>query len=117
VLQRLMWLAILTVIIAWIVLSYLPSSVVTLPTLAFSPRASAWLAALAPLTLAAFVAIQTWLVYATWVAVRRYRPRAGEAAPARPPLGAELFWTALPIAITLAVAWAGHGLWMQAAAQ
>lgn len=115
-LQRLMGLAILAVIIAWIVLSYLPSSVVTLPTVAFGPRMASRLSALALPALVAFVAIQVWLVHATWVAVRSYRPQLGEPAPARPHLGAELFWTALPVAMTLGVAWAGYGLWAQFAA-
>ncbi len=114
-LQRLMWFAILAIIVAWIVLSYLPASVVSLPTLTFGPRVSAWLAALAPLVLLAFVAIQLWLVRDTVKAVRAYRAPTDEPAPARPHLGAELLWTALPIAMTLAVAWGGYALWAQMA--
>lgn len=110
VVQRILWLLIVAVIIAWIVLSYVPTSLVTLPTLAFGAQ-SRGLASLALVALVAFLAIQFWLVRSTLVAVRRYRPSADEPAPVRPGLRAELFWTALPIAMTVGVAWAGYGLW------
>lgn len=108
--QRILWFSITAVIIAWIVLSYVPTSLFALPTLAFSGQN--WgLASFAAASLVAFLVIQLWLVRSTLVAVRTYRPSADEPAPARPGLGAEFFWTALPIAMTVGVAWAGYGLW------
>lgn len=108
--QRLLWWLILAVIIAWIVLTYLPSSLIALPTIAFT-GAGGLLATLGVVALLAFLAIQFWLVRTTLKAVRGYRVDGNEPAPARPPLTAELLWTALPIAITLGVAWASFGMW------
>lgn len=109
-LQRLLWVTILAAIIGWIVLSYLPAALAALPTIAFTGQGGS-LAALAVVSLIVFIAIQVWLVRATVVAVRGYRPTPGEAAPARPHLTAEVLWTALPIAFTLVTAWASYGLW------
>jgi heme/copper-type cytochrome/quinol oxidase subunit 2 len=107
--QRLLALLLLAAMVLWIVLSYLPTR--RLPVLAFS-GASGVLAALAVAALLAFIAIQLWLIRSTMSSVSR-----SQHGPAQPPfrlkLGVELFWTALPLVITLALAWAGYARWVQ----
>ena len=109
-LQRLFTLAIVVIFILWIVVSYLPGVQALLPTIAFS-GGSSWLAALALIALVAFIAIQLWLVYTTVATVRSFQVK-GHDSPFRLKLGAELFWTALPIVMTVGLAWASIALWL-----
>lgn len=111
VLQRLLWIGILLVIVLWIVLSYVPAALVPLPTFSFvGGEAMAYAAVVALLLL---LTIQTWIVFATVRSVRTYDPQDSEKAPRRPSLRAEFFWTALPIAMTLALAWASYSMWIR----
>jgi heme/copper-type cytochrome/quinol oxidase subunit 2 len=81
-----------------------------LPTLAF-PLNNGWFATLSVLTLIFFVSIQAVLLYRTMKSVRDYQSK-NNGSPFRLNLGAELFWTALPIAMTLGLAWASYPLWL-----
>jgi heme/copper-type cytochrome/quinol oxidase subunit 2 len=110
VLQRLFTLAIVLVCLLWIVLSYLPQVQAKLPVIAFS-AGGFWLAVLAILALVAFIAIQFWLLYTTVATVRSYQAKhPGSLFHLK--LGAELFWTALPIAMSVGLAWASYSLWL-----
>jgi hypothetical protein len=112
VLQRLFTLAIVVIFILWIVVSYLPGVQVMLPTIAFSGGGS-WLASLALIALVVFIAIQIWLVYTTVATVRAFQVKGHDSpSPFRLKLGAELFWTALPIVMTVGLAWASVALWL-----
>ena len=115
VVQRLFALTILVISILWIVISYLPGVQSLLPTIAFT-YGNGWLASLAVLALVCFIAIQLWLVYTTVNTVRDVQ--AKHSRPQFPlKVGTELFWTALPIAMTLALAWASYALWLNIASR
>ena len=113
-LQRLFtWLftlAIVAVCILWVVISYLTGAQAMLPTFSLT-RVGSWLAWFNVAGLIAFVAIQLWLVYTTVATVRTFQTRRTES-PFRLNRGAEFFWTALPIAMTAALAWASYALWL-----
>jgi hypothetical protein len=109
VLQRLFTLVIALICILWIVVSYLPGVQAMLPVIAFAGTGR-WLAALGLIALVAFLAIQLWLVYTTVATVRTSQAK-GNISPPRLKVGAELFWTALPIAMTVWLAWASYALW------
>jgi heme/copper-type cytochrome/quinol oxidase subunit 2 len=113
VIQRLFTFAIIIISILWLVMSYLPGVQALLPTLSFV-GSGGWLAWLGVVGVIAFVAIQLWLVYTTVVTVRAYRAKNNGSA-FRLRTGAEFFWTALPILMTIAFAWASYGLWMNLA--
>jgi heme/copper-type cytochrome/quinol oxidase subunit 2 len=81
-----------------------------MPTLAIAGSGK-WLAALSLIALVIFVAIQLWLVFTT-VATLRTSQAKESGSPFRLRLGAELFWTALPIVMTIALAWASFALWL-----
>ena len=108
--QRLLALAILLVCVLWLVVSYVPSLQTLLPTLAFA-GSERWLAMMAMAALGLFVAIQLWLVYTTVNTVRAHQAKHSQS-PFRLKLGVELFWTALPIAMTIGLAWASYALWL-----
>ena len=112
-LQRLFTLAILLVCILWLVVSYLPGVQAHLPTIAFT--GSNLLAILALIALVVFVAIQLWLLYTTMATVRAHRAKDSHS-PFRLRIGMEFFWTALPILMTLALAWASYALWLNRSA-
>ena len=114
-LQRLFTLAVVIITILWIVVSYLPGVQANLPTIAFIGSGSSF-AALNVIALVAFVGIQLWLVYTTVVTVRASQAK-GNSASFRLKLSAEFFWTALPIAMTLGLAWACYAMWFNLANQ
>jgi hypothetical protein len=109
VLQRLFTLAIVVICILWIVVSYLPGVQAMLPTIAFV--GGSWLASLGLIALVVFIAIQMWLVYTTVATVRAFQVK-GHDSPFRLKLSAEFFWTALPIVMTVGLAWASVALWL-----
>lgn len=109
-LQRLLTLVIVIITLLWIVVSYLPGVQAMLPTLSIVENGG-WLSWLTVAALIAFIAIQLWLVYTTVATIRSYQAR-GHDTPFRLRLGAELFWTALPIAMTIGLAWASYALWL-----
>ena len=69
------------------------------------------MAVFALLALIAFVTIQVWLVRTTLRTVRVYTSK-GETTGFRLRVGSEFFWTVLPIALTIALAWASYPLWI-----
>ena len=101
--------------VGWIILSYLPSSVVILPAIGFSVLWSDGLfAGLAVASLMLFIAIQVALVRST---ASFMRPSAGtkkDQAPDNFELSrnAELFWTALPLVMTVTLAVACYQVWL-----
>ena len=108
--RRLLSVLILAVLISWIVLSYAP---VTLPQVAFT---GGWATPLFQLLavggLLSVVAIQLILLRATG---RMLRPTGGHAevvAEFRLKSGAELFWTALPLLMTVLLGVAAYPLWL-----
>jgi heme/copper-type cytochrome/quinol oxidase subunit 2 len=110
VLQRLFTLAIVVICILWIAVSYLPSVQAMLPIIAFTSGGS-WFALFSVIILLAFVAIQLWLVYTTVATIRTFQAK-GNSKGFRLKVGTELFWTALPIAMTIGLAWASYALWL-----
>lgn len=106
--QRLLAWIIVLVSILWVVVNYIPAIQAVLPTLA--PANSQWLALLAVVGLMIFVAIQVWVVKTTATAVQSYREQS-DSPSFNLRLGHEIFWTALPILMTVALAWASLGLW------
>ena len=107
-LQRLLAWIIVLVSILWIVVSYLPTVQAAMPMVA--PMSGALPAWLGITSLAIFLGIQLWLIKTTGTAIQSYRSNP-EAAPFRLRLGRELFWTALPVLMTLVLAWASLVLW------
>ena len=105
-LRRLFTILVLIAVAGWLVLSYLPAGTVTLPQISFaSPWAPPWLAVATAAAFVVFAGIQIRLVAAT---ARLFRAPAGsdtDAAVAALGLhrGREVFWTALPLAVTVAL--------------
>lgn len=95
--------ALLILTIGWIVLSYLPKSVLSLPSLTIGEQ----LTNLSPLILgsifALFVVIQLALVGSTW-RIFRNEPSSREAETFALRPTTELFWTVLPLVATLILA-------------
>ena len=108
--RRLLTLAILFICALWLFFAYMPGLRGFLPDLALT-GATPWMAWLAIFALVAFVAIQLWLVYTTGRTVRAYQAKDLRAG-FRLNLGLEIFWTVLPIAMTLGLAWASYPLWI-----
>ena len=99
---------------AWLVLSYLPASVVSLPTIATGGGwTNAWFPMLTALTFAIFAAIQVMLIAGTRRIIRR-PPDAGlraTVAQFQLRLGVEVFLTALPLVMTGAMVVLVYLLW------
>jgi heme/copper-type cytochrome/quinol oxidase subunit 2 len=108
VLRRLLMGVITAVSLGWIVVSYLPGVRALLPVWGW-PLSARWMGWAAVVMLIVFVLIQLRLVQTTLAAVRSY-DLAEHCASYRLKRGTELFWTALPIAMTLGLAWASLGL-------
>lgn len=111
--RRSLWMIVsLVVVVGWLVLAYVPG--VALPQVVVPGWLSAPLAVAAAVGLAAFLAIQSYLLNSTDAALRRNSAERGpRVAVARFELNRrrELFWTALPIVMTLALAAMAWGLW------
>lgn len=114
-LRRIFTLAILVIFVLWLVVSYLPGVRAMLPVVAFE-GSGVWMATLAVFALVIFIAIQLWLVYTTVVTVRAHQIKSN-SSPFRLRLSVELFWTALPIAMTIGLAWASYALWLNLGTQ
>lgn len=97
--------ALLAIVLLWLVLSYLPAGLITLPQIE-APRSADWLLrALGGATVALFVMLHLWLVRSTDRAVKQTQSgfRLGRVA--------ELVWTALPLGMALLLAWASLPIW------
>jgi len=103
--MRYIWsFVILACVIAWLVLSYVPTSTIALPVIAFDGVwAAAWFPVSAAVVLTMFIAIQVWLVFAT---ARMLRKPADASLAAtilqfRLSVSKEVFWTGLPLVMTV----------------
>jgi len=115
--RKLLAYIILLGIIAWIALSYIPTSVVTLPTIAFPTAFNPFFQAVLAGALVLFTVLQLWLVWATVRNIQAGRQRDGSAAKGfNLSLTREAFWTALPIVMTIVLALASYQTWVSLAA-
>ncbi len=101
----------LGVIVVWLLLAYMPS--LPRPTLGWPAGSGALLALLAGGGLVVFLLIQGWLVRDTDRFLGGNAPAAQVAIQAEFELdkGREVFWTAMPIVMTLGMAALSYGLW------
>ena len=107
----------LAIVVLWLVLSYIPRHALSLPNLAVQGAAAGivfqWILVV---SLLIFVAIQVWLLRAT---VDFFRPgkRNGAATPQAfgLTLSSELFWTAIPLIMTIGLALASYRTWLSLA--
>jgi heme/copper-type cytochrome/quinol oxidase subunit 2 len=113
VLQRLFALAMFTIIVLWLMVSYMPHVQSALPTIAFA-QAGGWQSTSGVILLVVFIALQVWLLYTTLTRVRTSQMHS-HTKPLRLKLGVELFWSVLPILMTIALAWASYALWLNQA--
>lgn len=114
--QRLLSAALLVVTIVWIVFSHVPSARALLPAVAY-PGHGTTAAVVAALCLGVFLAIQFRLLRTTVAGVRRHQQHSlGDSPPLHLHLGLEVLWTAVPVVMTLGLAWAAYGLWVNLAA-
>lgn len=103
----------LLLVIGWLALSYgswLPATLRIEASLSHYGAGFQW-ATLAILGL--FILLQLWILYATVRFLQRHQAAGLHLAPngfALRLLG-ELFWTALPLFMTIGLAWAGYKLW------
>ncbi len=114
--RRLLTFGLLGICGFWLLFAYVPGLQAWLPTIALGDDGAfggngRWMAVLALLSLLAFIIIQLWLVHTTVRTVRAYHAK-GARPGFRLPLSIEIFWTALPIAMTVALAWASYPLWI-----
>ena len=107
----------LAIVVLWLVLSYIPRHALSLPNLAVQGAAAGivfqWILVV---SLLIFVAIQVWLLRAT---VDFFRPnkRSGPSTPQTfgLTLSSELFWTAIPLIMTIGLALASYRTWLSLA--
>ncbi|MEZ4729230.1 MAG: hypothetical protein R3E79_19025 [Caldilineaceae bacterium] len=103
----------LLLVVGWLALSYgawLPDSAhIEAPVVQVGP----WFQQATVGILLLFVAIQLWLVYTTFRMLHRRRQVEGQSISDHFALSlfGELFWTALPVLLTIGLALAGYGLW------
>jgi heme/copper-type cytochrome/quinol oxidase subunit 2 len=101
-----------TITVLWLVVSYMPHLHAELPIIAFA-SGSGWQSPSGAILLIAFIALQVWLLCTTVAAIRT--SQHSNATAFRLKLGAEFFWSALPILMTVALAWASYALWLNRA--
>ncbi len=112
-LQKLFGYAILLVTVLWLILSYIPVSVVTLPQIPFASEASGRLfQVLLVGGFLIFVVLQIWLVVAT---KRLFRTEDGRRNEMAAEFGlnrtSEMIWTAIPLLMTIGLALASYQTW------
>ena len=112
-LQKLFAYAILLATVLWLMLSYVPASVVTLPQIAFASADSGRLFQMLLVGgFGVFVVLQIWIVYATTQFVgtenSRKESRAAEFGLNR---SSEMLWTAVPLLMTIGLALASYQTW------
>jgi len=93
----------LLVTVIWIVLSYIPNSLLSLPTLSIGDRLTTNSPFILGFILALFICIQLYLVGSTWKFFRRESSRQ-LAQEFNLRENKELFWTALPLFMTIILA-------------
>lgn len=103
----------LALLIGWLVLSYSNWLPATLHIGAPPAGVGPWFQGATVALLLCFIAIQLWLLAATWRIVQQQR--RGDTQTTTSPfllsLFGELFWTALPLFLTIGLAFAGYQLW------
>ena len=112
-LQKLFGYAILLVTVLWLVLSYVPDSVVTLPQVSFTSEGNGRLFQVLLFGgFLIFVLLQIWLVNATW---RLFRTADGRQNAIAAEFGlnrtSEVIWTAIPLLMTIGLAAASYQTW------
>lgn len=112
-LRKLFFYTILSATGLWLIFSYVPESVIALPDFAV-PAASVreTFQTLLVVFFVAFLLLQFWLLRATRQ-IFRVPANDAESSPTLMglSLSAELFWTAVPIAMTIALALLSYGTW------
>ena len=114
VLRTVLSYTLLLVVVLWLVLSYVPDSLVALPALSFGGEQIGSLFQQALLFgLVIFVALQAWLLRSS---VRMFRPseQGEESLAQRFGLNAsvEFVWTFIPLVMTLGLALLSHQTWL-----
>lgn len=113
VLRKILSYAILLSVLFWIVLSYVPASLVPLPDLAILPAGvNPLFRSLSVISLVLFVAIQTWIVRGTLQVLRPLDRRRSLAHDEfRLSRSREFIWSAIPVVMTLILALASLPTW------
>lgn len=102
----------LALVIGWLVLSYSNWLPATLRMGAPVAGAGPWFQGATVAILLCFIAIQLWLLASTWRIVRRqHQDDTQTTGYVSLSLFGELFWTALPLLLTIGLALAGYRLW------
>ena len=113
--RRILSYLLLTLVIAWLVLSYAATSIVSLPQVSTSEN-SAWFGQAALLILVIMAVIQVGLLGATARFVRAYHDRNQGNVARRDillhlKLNAELFWTFVPLLIVFILGLLSFSIW------
>jgi heme/copper-type cytochrome/quinol oxidase subunit 2 len=102
-------------VVAWLVLSYWPFGRSLIPLVSFPLGWRNELALLGAISICLFIGVQLWLVITTTRSLRKRQASPGKASPdagLRLNVQAEIFWTALPIGITILLGVAGYWIWL-----
>jgi heme/copper-type cytochrome/quinol oxidase subunit 2 len=103
----------LLLVIGWLALSYgawLPATAQIAAPLSFYGAGFQWVTLA---ILALFILLQLWLLYTTFRFLQRRQAAGLHLAPTGFAFGmlGELFWTALPLLMTIGLAVAGYKVW------
>jgi hypothetical protein len=121
--RTLVAIVILIGVIGWIVLSYLPTTLITLPQFRYAPSgAMSVFPVLILIGILFFVSLQVWLVQTTVKSVRHYRTgltvrhyqndaQSQQSSNFELNVGREAVLTALPIGFTIVLAVASYFWW------
>ena len=110
--RKLLAYLILLGVIAWIVLSYLPSSVMMLPKISFPTAFNPLFQATLVGALALFLVFQVWLVWTTVKNIQAGQQRTDSVTnKLNLSLAREAFWTAMPIVMTIVLALMSYQTW------
>jgi Kef-type K+ transport system membrane component KefB len=109
-------ISILVGVIGWIVLSYLPTTVISVPQFHWAPDGVVQIfPAILVAGFVAFLLLQVWLVWTTGTSVRKYATVSQESRrhAFRLSVRREMLLTAVPIGFTAIVAAASYGWWQR----
>ena len=101
----------LTVVFLWLLFSYVPASFVTLPSIAFPDALNSSFQRILVVGAVLFVGLQVWVLVSTVGIFRAGRSSSTRAQAFHLSRGREFVWTALPILMTLLLAFAAHQTW------
>ena len=113
--RRILSYSLLSMVIAWLVMSYLPASIFS-PPQASVRQNSDWFGLASLTILVIMAAIQMGLLGATARLVRAYRDRSQRTDPASVAmfelkLSRELFWTIVPLLMVFALGLLSFSIW------